>query len=184
MLDYWEASLLDAVERRDAAIQVRAIDWLRAKMPAGADDDPRPCMGDARMANLIEREGEVVALIDWELAYIGNPQGDVGYHLYLDSRYGTLAGGRLDGLPSPDETWRRWEQRSGIAVADPRYWTAYGALVIAITATRALRLVHNLAAADVERRNPFVADLHRLIAVSARHAQPNAGARSKNGSNA
>ena len=92
-------------------------------------------MGDARMANLIERDGSIGALVDWELAYVGNPCGDLGYHLFLDSRHATVAGHRLTGLPRPGETWRRWEARTGLTVQDPAYWEIFGAMVISVTAT-------------------------------------------------
>ena len=44
----------------------------------------------------------------------------------------------LDGLPSDDETWQRWSDVTRRPVVDRAYWTAFGATVVAITATRAM----------------------------------------------
>ena len=146
-----------------APVQVRALDWLTRNAPGSADANPRPCMGDARMANLLERDGEVLALVDWELAHVGNPRGDIAYHLYLDGRYAAVAGRRLGGLPDADATWRRWEERTGLAADDRRYWEVYAATYMAITATRAMRLDHGFEAADVEAGNPIIPDIEILL---------------------
>lgn len=163
MLDYWTASLRDAMASGDAPVQEAALGWLRSNAPADADLSPRPCMGDARMANLLAQDGTVVALVDWELAYVGNPRGDIAYHLYMDDRYTRVTGRRLDGLPDAEATWRRWEIHTGLIASDRRYWTCYAATFIAVTATRALRLVHRFDADAVETLNPFISDLKAFI---------------------
>jgi len=53
MLEYWTSSLHDTMRLTDAPVQVRALDWLTRNAPGSADANPRPCMGDARMANLL-----------------------------------------------------------------------------------------------------------------------------------
>jgi aminoglycoside phosphotransferase (APT) family kinase protein len=163
LLDYWAASLRDVLEPGDSPVQARAIDWLRDNAPVDADDCRRPCMGDARMANLIERDGAVVALVDWELANVGNPRADIAYHLYMDGRFSRVAGRRLSGLPTADETWRRWEERSGLAATDRTYWTVFAALIISITATRSMRIDYGFEPGDIEALNPFAADFELLL---------------------
>jgi aminoglycoside phosphotransferase (APT) family kinase protein len=163
MLDYWTASLHDAMAPGQAPVQERVLAWLQDNSPRDADASPRPCMGDARMANLLQRDGKVLALVDWELAYVGNPRGDIAYHLYMDGRYATVAGRRLDGLPDADTTWRRWAQRTGLAATDRRYWAIYGSTFMAITATRAMRTVHGFDPADIEVINPIVPDIEAFL---------------------
>lgn len=163
MLEYWTASLCDVVGTGETPVQERALAWLRDNAPVDADTSPRPCMGDARMANLLARGGNVVALVDWELAQVGNPRGDIAYHLYLDGRYASVAGRRLDGLPDAATTWRRWEGRTGLAATDRRYWEVYGATSFAITATRAMRLGHAFDPRDIEIVNPMIPDLGAFL---------------------
>lgn len=162
ILDYWSASLHEVLPAQKGVHQEMALEWLRVNAPADADADPRPCMGDARMANIVERGGVVAALVDWELAHVGNPRGDVGYHLYMDRRYAAVAGRRLDGLPAADATWARWGARTGMTTTDRRYWEVFGAVVMSITTSRVMRLVYGLDPDDIEALNPFVADLQEL----------------------
>ena len=116
------------------------------------------------MANLLEREGSVIALVDWELAYVGNPRGDIAYHLYMDGRYAAVAGRRLSGLPDADSTWRRWEDRTGLEASDRRYWAMYATTFMAITATWAMRLAYGFDPSQIERANPIIADIEAVLA--------------------
>ena len=163
VLDYWDASVHDVLDPGEAPVQERALAWLRDHAPSLDATYVRPCMGDARMANLLERDGEVMALVDWELAHVGDPRGDLAYHLYMDARYAASTGTRLEGLPSADDTWQRWADGTGLAVGDPHYWTVFAALFIAVTASRSIRFALGSATADVEAMNPFVPDIARLI---------------------
>ncbi len=163
LLEYWTASLHEVMSPGSAPIQARALRWLAANAPVDADNDPRPCMGDARMANLVERDGKVAALVDWELAHVGNPRGDIGFHLYMDSLFAVFAGRRLEGLPTDQATWERWERRTGLEASDFRYWKTYGACAMAVTATRAMRLDLGFDEADVELHNPMAQDVDGLL---------------------
>ena len=44
----------------------------------------------------------------------------------------------LTGIPGESETWARWEAATGrtVPIADRPYWKAFGAMILAITATR------------------------------------------------
>jgi aminoglycoside phosphotransferase (APT) family kinase protein len=163
VLNYLEASLLDGAGHDPVPLQRQILAWLREHVPDGADDLAVPCMADARMANLLERDALVVALVDWELAWIGNPCGDIGYHLYMDGRYAQAAGRTLTGHPNAAETWLRWEQQTGYTASDPAYWEVFGGLVMAITATRAIVLMQEQGVlpsdVDVESMNDIVGDL-------------------------
>jgi len=161
VLDYWDASLAEVLPAGTAPLQAAALQWLRANVPAESDD-VRPCMGDARLANVIVVDSEVAALVDWELAHIGNPRADIAYHLFRDRQFAVAAGTRLSGLPTAQDTWRRWEEGTGLHRGDTRYWEVFAALIISITASRAMRLTFGLGAADTEALNPFAVELHRL----------------------
>ena len=55
-------------------------------------------MGDARLVNAIVDGADVAALVDFEVAYVGNPIGDIGYSLFLERSHGHTA--PLPGLPT------------------------------------------------------------------------------------
>lgn len=58
--------------------------WLPDHIPPGADDSADTCIthGDYRMENLMfhPERPEVVAVLDWELATLGHPMGDLAYN--------------------------------------------------------------------------------------------------------
>ncbi|MGE4335038.1 MAG: phosphotransferase family protein [Pigmentiphaga sp.] len=62
--------------------------WLDDHAPAG--DPAGVVWGDARFGNIIFRDFEPVALLDWELAAIGDPMIDLSYflfHIFLTELY-------------------------------------------------------------------------------------------------
>lgn len=55
-------------------------EWLKRNAPE--EDIPGVVWGDARFGNIIYRDFEPVALLDWELAGIGDPMIDLSYMLF------------------------------------------------------------------------------------------------------
>lgn len=157
VLAYWREALLDAAAPEIVPRQLALLDWLRANVPPGADDAPALCMGDARLVNGLVRGEEVRALVDFEVAYVGNPAADIGYSLFFDGMQRQQTDRPLDGLPSPDDTWARWSAATGRAADDRAYWTAFGATVLCVTATRAM-LQWGFSDTSVEADNTIVAD--------------------------
>ena len=133
VLDYWREALLDLVEPSAAPRHLAVFDWLAANIPPSADAPPALCMGDARLVNAIVDAAEVAALVDFEVAYVGNPTADVAYSLFLERSHGHTA--PLPGLPSEEETWARWSAATGRELVDLDYWMAFGATIIVVTAT-------------------------------------------------
>ena len=87
VLRYWRDAILDVVHPEQAPRQLAALDWLTEHLPAGADDAPAACMGDARLVNGIVEHDRVNALVDFEVVYLGNPAADLAYSLFLDQNH-------------------------------------------------------------------------------------------------
>jgi aminoglycoside phosphotransferase (APT) family kinase protein len=162
VIEYWRASLLDIVPAPAAPRQLAALDWLRDHVPPGADDRPAVCLGDARLVNGIIVGTEVRALVDFEVAYTGNPLADIAYSLMLDARHRGATDAPLT-LPSPEDTWRRWSRATGRTVDHRGYWTAFSMMVICITATRAMVQWGFVGGDTVDRDNPMVGDWVAMI---------------------
>jgi len=167
VLAYWRDALLDTAASGDTVPrQLALLDWLCAHVPPDADDEPAVCMGDARLANCLVVGTEVRALVDFEIAYTGNPAADVGYSVFFEMLQRRSAGRPLPGIPGADETWARWATATGRTVGDRDYWTAFGAMMLSITATRAL-IQWGLSGPAVESDNPIVAEWEAIVAQAA-----------------
>jgi aminoglycoside phosphotransferase (APT) family kinase protein len=168
-IDYWRDSLSDALRGCDAPLQMGALDWLSRHEPGLPHFKPAVCVGDARLQNAIFDGERVSALVDFEIAYVGNPASDIGYALNLHDCYVRMAEGiDLEGLPTHEETWTRWSTRTGREASNIQFWTILGGVVIAITATRAMRILIEAglmpaAVLDDETHNPLAQQLRLLL---------------------
>jgi aminoglycoside phosphotransferase (APT) family kinase protein len=138
VLDYWRRSLLDAAPAHLVPRQLAVIDWLATDVPPNADDDPALCMGDARLGNALLQGTDVRALVDFEVAYLGNPAADIGYCLIHERFTRFLSDRPASGIPSAEDTWDRWQAVSGRSIRERDYWTAFGATIMCVTGTRAM----------------------------------------------
>jgi aminoglycoside phosphotransferase (APT) family kinase protein len=108
-----------------------AAEWLR-------DNVYQPehlalCWGDSRLSNILYGpQFEVSAVVDWEIAYIGDHEADLAWLLFTDwamSEYQGLP--RLDGTPGREETIERYERLTGLPVRNLRYNEVLAALALA-----------------------------------------------------
>jgi len=112
-----------------------ALAWLRERRPVASD--AALCWGDARIGNMIFRDGRCVAVLDWEMATLGPPEMDLGWFLYLDRHHHEAIGvARLAGFPDRAETVARWEARVGRAARDLEWWEVFAGFRFAAIMTR------------------------------------------------
>ena len=119
----WEHHL-DEIGEHLPAVEV-GLRWLRAHAPEPAE--PRLIHGDFRLGNFIVDEGGLAAVIDWELAHLGDPAEDIGWLCIRSWRFGN-DDRQVAGVGVLDEFLAAYEAAGGEAV-DPgriRYWEAFG----------------------------------------------------------
>jgi aminoglycoside phosphotransferase (APT) family kinase protein len=81
------------------------------------------CHGDYKPDNILHADGQILAVIDWERARIGDPMADLGYVCAPHLCVGNL----VSGLAEQDDIVRRYEDRFGLAV-DPaaiKFWQVH-----------------------------------------------------------
>jgi len=82
------------------------------------------CWGDSRMGNTLFSvpDREVLAVMDWEMAFIGDPECDLAWSILLD-RQNSSGGGlpRCEGTPGYEETVERYEALTGWKVKNLFY---------------------------------------------------------------
>jgi aminoglycoside phosphotransferase (APT) family kinase protein len=79
----WSRQYAEDAEAGRVPVMDRLIEWLPAQLP----EVEETCIvhGDYRCDNVIfhPHEPRVLAVLDWELATLGNPLADFGYHLMM-----------------------------------------------------------------------------------------------------
>jgi aminoglycoside phosphotransferase (APT) family kinase protein len=128
-LAYWQHYLDWALEGAGHTICQQALDWLQANQPT--NEPTVLCWGDARLGNIIftpTLDG-IAAVLDWEMAVLGNPVQDLAWFNYLDATFSEGLGmPRLDGLPSYEHTIARWEKASGFSAQDYGYYQIFAGM--------------------------------------------------------
>ena len=87
-IDYYENYLnwLKEDPQEPHPILEAALDWLKGNRYA--PERVTLCWGDARMPNTIYGpDFEVQGVLDWEMAYIVDPESDLVWYFYLDLQY-------------------------------------------------------------------------------------------------
>jgi aminoglycoside phosphotransferase (APT) family kinase protein len=65
--------------------------------------------GDPRIGNIVYRNDEIAAVLDWELARLGDPESDLAWFLYTENII-SKSSPPLEGLPNDDEVVKHYEQ--------------------------------------------------------------------------
>ena len=108
--------------------------WLSAHLP---ESGPATIVhGDYRLGNTIfapTAPARLAAVLDWEMATIGDPLADLGYLCMMWTEAGDPVGGlrehlgrvtRAEGFPTRAQLIARYEERTGRAMSDIRWYTA------------------------------------------------------------
>jgi aminoglycoside phosphotransferase (APT) family kinase protein len=146
-----------------------ALRWLRAHDP-GPPDEMTLVHGDFRHGNLIIGPDGLRAVLDWELAHLGDPMEDLGWVCVNSWRFGEIDK-PVGGFGSREELYAGYEAAG--RKADParaKFWEVMGTLrwgVMCCGMMRRFRLSpdHSMERAMIGRRaSETEIDLLRLLA--------------------
>ena len=139
-LGYQRAFFDWAARGRPQPIAQAAWDWLIANRPD--DDEVSLCWGDARISNQIFRNFECVAVLDWEMATLANPEMDLAWWIFLERHFTEAVGlPRLPGFPGYDATIARYEQLTGRTVRHFEWYEVFAGLRFAIIMMRIAQML-------------------------------------------
>ena len=132
-IEEWERQL-DEIGESLPAVEL-GLRWLRANAPEPVE--PRLVHGDFRLGNFIVDEDGLAAVIDWELAHLGDPAEDIGWLCIRSWRFGN-DDRPVAGVGGLDEFIAAYEADGGAAVDRERvrYWEAFGNVKWAIICAR------------------------------------------------
>jgi aminoglycoside phosphotransferase (APT) family kinase protein len=110
-------------------------DWLRAGLPS--EQSPAVVHGDYKLDNVIVSGSRIQAIVDWEMATVGDPRADLGYLLSLWPEEGEtspltqlVAWG--PGFPKRDELVEQWATTTGRDPGDTTWFTVLAVWKLAI----------------------------------------------------
>ena len=134
-LAYYEHYLDWAYEGSVPVVQ-QALRWLHEHRPDEARE-PVLLWGDARIGNIIFMAGRAAAVLDWEMATLGQPEEDLAWFLLLDRHHSEGVGAdRLPGFPDAAQTIGRYEGLTGRTLANMDYYEVLSAAKFAIVMAR------------------------------------------------
>ncbi len=143
-----------------------ALAWLKENRYT--PDAVTLCWGDARLPNVIIRDDEVAGVLDWEMAYVGDPESDLAWWLFLDWHHSEGMGiPRLEGFPGKEETIARYETLTGRKVKHSLYNEImaafrFGVVMVSVTRNMAEKGI-STAANDMATNNPCTQRLATLL---------------------
>jgi aminoglycoside phosphotransferase (APT) family kinase protein len=107
----------------------RALGWLEANLPD--TDDAVLCWGDSRIGNVIYRDFEPVAVLDWEMATLGPRELDVSWLVFAHQVFETITGMfELPGMPHflrEEDVRATYTDKTGIELGDLHWYHVYNA---------------------------------------------------------
>ena len=132
-IDEWERQL-DEIGESLPAVEL-GLRWLRLNAPEPVE--PRLVHGDFRLGNFIVDERGLAAVIDWELAHLGDPAEDIGWLCIRSWRFGN-DDRQVAGVGDRDEFLAAYESAGGQPMegARIRYWEAFGNVKWAVICAR------------------------------------------------
>lgn len=106
--------------------------WLKDNIPIGCRQTL--VHGDFRNGNLMVGQHGIKAVLDWELAHIGNPIRDLGWLCVNSWRFG-VAEKEVGGFGTVSDLLAGYEKETGIRVAtsELKFWQVFGSFWWATT---------------------------------------------------
>lgn len=126
----------------------RALAWLEAHVPSEEEQgEPVLCWGDARIGNVIYRDFEPVAVLDWEMVTLGPRALDVSWLLFAHQVFESIVGMlELPGMPHflrEEDVVATYAEKTGVQLGDLDWYHVYHGLMWCIVFMRTgARQVH------------------------------------------
>jgi len=135
-LSYYVDFLAWATEGRPNPVVAETLAWLEANRPEEAG--PRALLwGDSRLGNMIFDDFRCVAVLDWEMTCLGQPEMDLGWWLYFDRQFTEAIDlPRPPGFPSREATIERYAELLGRPLRDVAYYEVFAGLRFSLILAR------------------------------------------------
>jgi aminoglycoside phosphotransferase (APT) family kinase protein len=124
-LAYYREFLDWSARGRPQPVTEATWDWLVDHRPSETGEVVL-CWGDSRVGNIIWQDFRPRAVLDWEMATLGQPELDLGWWLYFDRQFTEGLGvPRPPGFPSHEETIERYSALMGRPMENLEYYEVF-----------------------------------------------------------
>lgn len=125
----------------------RGLAWLEAHLPEVDDADAVVCWGDSRIGNVIYRDFEPVAVLDWEMATLGPRALDVAWLSFAHSVFESITEMlEMPGMPEflrPEDLAATYRELTGVDVGDLTWYRVFAGIQWCIVFMRTgVRQIH------------------------------------------
>jgi aminoglycoside phosphotransferase (APT) family kinase protein len=111
-------------------------EWLLEHQPA-ENGEVVLSWGDSRIGNIIWDDFEAAAVLDWEMASLGQPEMDLGWWLYFDRQFSDGLGvPRPAGFGSHQDTIERYGELMGRPMQDIFFYEVFSGFRFAVVMLR------------------------------------------------
>jgi aminoglycoside phosphotransferase (APT) family kinase protein len=144
-----------------------AFDWFRKKRPEPAHVSL--CWGDARLGNLMYRDGKIAAVLDWDMTHLGVAETDLAWFLAIDWLTGEsgMRGARWEGIPGREEAVQVYQGALGRKLEDLFYHEAFAFLKLGIIFWRVVKNIPGIPPEYIPE-NPPLAKLAGMLGLEDR----------------
>lgn len=136
-LAYYQRYIPYATDGEPHPVLDEGFRWLVARKPEGLPEVLS--WGDSRLGNMLFRDFEVAAVLDWEMAYLGPREQDVAWFVYFVRFFSDVLGlPNLPGFPSEEEGLAYYEELTGHRLQHFDWFLAWAAFRYAVVMVRLL----------------------------------------------
>jgi aminoglycoside phosphotransferase (APT) family kinase protein len=140
-LSYYRSFLDWATGGRPVPTLESVWTWLQAHQPAEVGEVVLN-WGDSRIGNIIWDDFRCAAVLDWEMASLGQPELDLGWWLYFDRQFSEGLGvPRPAGFGSHEETIDRYSEAMGRPMQDLFYYEVFSGFRFGVVMVRLAELL-------------------------------------------
>jgi aminoglycoside phosphotransferase (APT) family kinase protein len=131
LFNHWRAYHRWVVQDTPSPLLADCFDWLEDHLPTDVSGDALS-WGDGRIGNMMFRDNQVVAVLDWEMASVAPPEVDLGWmcylHLFFQDLAVDLGAPGLPGMFRPSDVAATYAEFSGRPPGDLAWHIAFAAV--------------------------------------------------------
>lgn len=142
------------------------ITWLKRNIPRA--ERTTLCHGDFHTENVLARDGRIVAVLDWEMAGIGDPISDIGYACMMSAGFDNVPD--VQAMCPEADFIRGYEEMAGIKVSKESFlfWKVLSYVKVAAMGSRGMTMSIESKDPDMRQFGAWLSFLPILLDQAAR----------------